>query len=71
MNDPILLRALADEFALVKWSDQIAAWALHECADYIDKLRTTIQMLVEEPEDEQQWSSTSIQIEGKQNEWDR
>ena len=49
MNDPILLRALADEFALGRGSDQIAAWALHECADYIDKLRTTIQMLIEEP----------------------
>ena len=48
-NDPILLRALANEFALGKGSDQIASWALHECADYIDKLRTTIQMLMEEP----------------------
>ena len=54
MNDPILLRALANEFALGKGSDQIASWALHECADYIDKLRTTIQMLMEEPEDEQE-----------------
>jgi len=54
MNDPILLRALANEFALGKGSDQIASWALNECADYIDKLRTTIQMLMEEPEDEQQ-----------------
>ena len=54
MNDPILLRALADEFALGRGSEQIASWALHECADYIDKLRTTIQMLMEEPEDEQQ-----------------
>ena len=54
MNDPILVRALADEFALGRGTDQIASWALHECADYIDKLRTTIQMLVEEPEDEQQ-----------------
>jgi hypothetical protein len=54
MNDPILLRALANEFALGKGSDQIAAWALNECADYIDKLRTTIQMLMEEPLDEEQ-----------------
>jgi len=54
VNDPILLRALANEFALGKGSDQIASWALHECADYIDKLRTTIQMLMEEPEDEQE-----------------
>jgi hypothetical protein len=54
VNDPILLRALADEFALGRGSEQIASWALHECADYIDKLRTTIQMLMEEPEDEQQ-----------------
>lgn len=55
MNDPILLRALAEQFLLGKGSDQIAGWALFECADYIEHLRTTIQMLMEEPiADEQQ-----------------
>lgn len=49
MSDPILLRVLANKFASGQGTTDHAAWALFECADYIESLRTTIQMLVEEP----------------------
>lgn len=49
MDEIVLLRALASKFDLGEGTDEVAASALRECADYIDRLRTIIQIFMEEP----------------------